>query len=648
MKNQVGPEGGADGSSGVAGLAVDPQLLSAVIETQNDIAAVELDPVVVMQIVVERSRKLTDADFAVIDMIEGDETVHRAATEAAADCIGLRLKIGSSLTGLAIRGQAILRCDDSETDPRVDREACRRKGVRAIVVVPLVRDGAVLGLLRVLSCRPRAFDERHVAVLQLMAGVVTAALRNASELEDKRRLLSQRDAALLAVRRSEQQFRLAFEHAPIGMALITPNGRWMQVNRALCAMLGYAESELLGTTLRALVQPGNAAPPDSAFAEPIPVAFLHKSGRPVWGLTGMSLVQNADGTPAHYIGQILDVTEQKRAAHWEEERGRLLEMVAQDRPPLEVLAHLAEHLHGQMPGVTCAVMFLQDGAIHQFAPSLPPDFAQATAARALGIAAELCAHEVGRELPLTVSSIASDAAWEAVRPVALRCGLKCCWATPVRSMEGTFAALLLCYLEEERAPSPDQRRILHAAGKLAALAVEHSQMTRQLAHLARHDVLTRLPNRTIRDDRLQQAITLAARNGHMVGLLALDLDHFKCVNDTYGHHAGDELLQQFAARIRGVLRESDTFARMGGDEFTIVLPELRAPGGAAVVAAKLMDIISAPYPLSTGSLRVTGSIGIAIYPRDAQDSLALQKAADEALYRAKKAGRNTFAGATPL
>ncbi len=163
-----------------------------------------------------------------------------------------------------------------------------------------------------------------------------------------------------------------------------------------------------------------------------------------------------------------------------------------------------------------------------------------------------------------------------------------------------------------------------------------------IEHLAHHDTLTGLANRSLLKDRLQQAIASAPRSGSQLALFFIDLDFFKHVNDTLGHSAGDTLLVEVGARLRRCVRESDTLARIGGDEFVILLTHLRDTQDCSRVAESVIAAISEPLKLDGHTFNITGSVGIAVWPTDGADSETLTSNADVAMYHAKKSGRNNY------
>jgi diguanylate cyclase (GGDEF)-like protein/PAS domain S-box-containing protein len=171
---------------------------------------------------------------------------------------------------------------------------------------------------------------------------------------------------------------------------------------------------------------------------------------------------------------------------------------------------------------------------------------------------------------------------------------------------------------------------------------DRTRAEEEIHQLANYDTLTGLPNRNLLHDRLQQAIVQAARAEGSVGVLFLDLDRFKGVNESLGHKAGDQLLRTVADRLRVCVRESDTLARIGGDEFVVILNMVVAEDGISAAAAKILALISEPFIVDGHELYLTASIGVAVYPNDGDNAQVLLKHADLAMYQAKEQDRNNF------
>ena len=187
----------------------------------------------------------------------------------------------------------------------------------------------------------------------------------------------------------------------------------------------------------------------------------------------------------------------------------------------------------------------------------------------------------------------------------------------------------------------DDGNITHYVGVFSDITrLKESQD--QLDYLAHHDPLTGLPNRLLFQDRLLHAIGRAAREGQQLAVMFIDLDRFKNVNDTLGHHVGDELLKQVAGAFGERLRDGDTLARLGGDEFIVLLEHVDGGFGARQVAAKMMALFEQPFMVAGHELFVTGSIGISLFPADGQDANLLVRNADVAMYQAKSRGRNGY------
>ncbi|OGB23224.1 MAG: hypothetical protein A3I66_09555 [Burkholderiales bacterium RIFCSPLOWO2_02_FULL_57_36] len=171
---------------------------------------------------------------------------------------------------------------------------------------------------------------------------------------------------------------------------------------------------------------------------------------------------------------------------------------------------------------------------------------------------------------------------------------------------------------------------------------ERKQAEERIHHMADHDALTGLPNRALLQDRMHQAIAFAHRNRSQVAILFIDLDYFKNINDSLGHHIGDQVLKMAAMRLQQCLRKGDSVARLGGDEFVLVLPLLGDSSDAARVARKALDTLTQPFSVEVNELHLSGSIGISLYPDDGLDVDSLMRTADTAMYHAKEMGRGNF------
>lgn len=191
-------------------------------------------------------------------------------------------------------------------------------------------------------------------------------------------------------------------------------------------------------------------------------------------------------------------------------------------------------------------------------------------------------------------------------------------------------------------PADDLARGIEAGLRQYRLVAAERELLERTKHMASHDGLTGLPNRALTMDRLAVALASARRNGAMVALLFVDLDGFKAVNDTLGHDAGDIVLKEVAGKLRSCVRETDTVARFGGDEFVIVLTEVKAKAAATKVARKVIESLSRPIPLDGEEATVGASIGIALYPDHGKTPETLLEQADSAMYAVKRRGKNDY------
>ncbi|HOY22733.1 MAG TPA: diguanylate cyclase [Cellvibrio sp.] len=486
----------------VEALQRDSARLNEIITTQTMLAKANLDLDAFINLVVERMAILTLATGAVVEMVEGDEMVYQAATGILNEHIGLRLKIGASLSGLCIQSREVLNCIDTENDPRVDIVACRAIGVRAMVVAPLLNAGNPVGVLKIVASEPFTFTDRDLQTLRLMAGLIGAAIGHQTDYDTNLRLLSERTEAVTAleqeiarrieieesVRENELRTRMILESSYDAFIAMDSNGVIIDWNQQAEITFGWTREEALGEILGNLI---------------IPIDFrqAHIDGMKKFVATG--------------VGDAL---------------GKRIEL----------------------PGL----------------------------------------RKSGEEFPLEVT----------IRALPHKNGHE-------------FCAFLRDITERK-----------HAEERLF-----------QLAH---SDYLTDLPNRSLFNDRIVEAMQRSKRTRSLMALMYLDVDKFKSINDNYGHAVGDGLLIEFSKRLSASVRATDTVARLGGDEFTIIAEVLKSPDDAQLIASKIIKHVRKEMCIHDFNLNVTTSIGISFYQGEDIDADQLINNADRALYRAKQAGRD--------
>ncbi|MGN6367705.1 MAG: PAS domain S-box protein [Phycisphaerae bacterium] len=754
--------------------------LQQIIETQNDVISVELDHPVLMQMIAERTRTITAADGAIVELLEGAELICYATAGAASAYRGTRIPVDSTLSGHCAKTGNLVYCEETRQHPLVNQELAERIGIHSMIVVPLTSAGKTVGVLKVVSLRPNAFSQQSILALRLMAGLLGSALAHSAEFRIKAELLAERTTSLAALRDSEERFRSSFDHAAIGMALVSLEGRFLQVNRSLCKLLGRTGAELLAIDFQSITHPDDLHA-DLALSRRLVASeiddyqmikrYVHKLGHLVWTLLSVSLVRDAAGAPLYFISQIQDITERhaveeelrrseeeframfelsavgkmqsdlasgrflrvnrkfceitgyspdealtlsidqithpddrdisrhfirrllhgesitsacekryirkdgetiwvainasvirdpsgkparavaniqditrRKQSEWlETDRRKMLEAVIAGAPLSEVLDHFTLALERQIPGAIASFILIADGGVSVIAPHLPTPIRQALEVRPLARAVDLAA--VAWDSPGRCATFPLDAhpIWADCREPARASGLNSAWAFPVESAGSGPYGLVILFSPSSRPVSTDELDCIDTAIKLITICIEHHTATRQLTHLVSHDPLTGLPNRVLFEDRLHSALANASRLHSQVGYLLLDFDKFKSINDSFGHQVGDRALQLFAQRLREQLREVDTLARIGGDEFAILLPGLHHPSEAAIVAKRVVHALEAPLLIPDfGPLQTSASIGIACAPADGRDASSLQKRADAALYRAKANGRNGY------
>jgi diguanylate cyclase (GGDEF)-like protein len=356
-------------------------------------------------------------------------------------------------------------------------------------------------------------------------------------------------------------------------------------------------------------------------------------------------VMDLDGEPPYRVtGVIQDISERKRAEQLEIDRNGVLEMVIGSDSLEDILSRLIQMVQNQRPGTSCVISMLRDDRLEPSAASeLPRPLLETFTGQA--VAAEGPPSAVAAFLGETVAAedftIRNAFGVDFCR-TALEHGIRACLSLPIFSGKGQILGTISMLHREPHSHESTDRGLLAMTAKLAAIAIEQRTLTERLAHLAHHDPLTGLPNRLLASDRLESALARCNRHQERTALVYIDLDRFKHVNDSLGHHMGDLMLRQVAERLEGCTRKSDTLARMGGDEFMVILNRIVDMTDVSKAAQRILNALVSPFSIEGRRLHIGASLGISVFPDNGADAASLHRCADIAMYSAKNEGGNRF------
>jgi diguanylate cyclase (GGDEF)-like protein/PAS domain S-box-containing protein len=428
------------------------------------------------------------------------------------------------------------------------------------------------------------------------------------------------------------------------ICVVDAEGYFVFVSAACERIFGYPPEEMIGKAMIEMVAPEDRARTLQAAqqimtGQPKPHfenRYLRKDGRIV------HIMWSARWSEADQlrIAVARDITERKQA----ESMQAALYAISEAAHAAEDLLALFQRIHQIIGALLPAHNFsvaLFDESNEQLSFPYHVDAHDQAPVPRKSAAGTLCAEVINTGQPLLLTPETLTALPEHLRVIVDRDSL--CWlGVPLNSHKGTIGALVLKSYSGGARYTDKDKELLQFVSTQVATAIERQQLHARLQYMAQYDVLTNLPNRGLLHDRLKTALARVRREQGRLSLLYLDLDKFKQVNDTFGHTAGDLLLQEVANRLKQCVREADTVARIGGDEFVVLLESIQSPEHAALVAEKIRSALDQPLNIDGHSLRILPSIGIALYPEHGDGVQQLLKHADEAMYVAKKNGDRRF------
>jgi diguanylate cyclase (GGDEF)-like protein/PAS domain S-box-containing protein len=544
---------------------------------------------------------------------------------------------------------------DATIDPRFEDNALVNgdPNIRFYAGVPIRSAGGhALGTLCAIDSRPRQLSAEDLQTLRDLADILT------KEIQYRETLAVARHSVELsgnAIAHGEARFRSVFDLASIGMAMVAPDGGWLSVNDALCRIVGYAPEELYRTTIRDITYPPDL---DSDIASlrqleagtvdqyQLEKRYVRKDGSLVWINLNVTKKTGPHGEPLYYVAAIKDIQAQKEA----EAKLRALHADLEAR-----VATRTKELNDAVAMLRSAMTLQQQAEqlLKDREAELRSVIENANDAY-IGLDRNGIVREWNRQAETTFGWSAGEAIGRALDALIIPAEMGDMHRRGRARYLATGAATVLGKRLELPAVCKDGSRLMVEV-RITALEVrgstifsaflhditERKALEAQREYDSRHDALTGLLNRRALTESLPIAQARSRRTRKILGVLFIDLDGFKAVNDTYGHEAGDKLLCEIARRLQDTVRKTDSVFRLAGDEFTVLLEDMTDTyPDAHAVAKKIIEQLSIPIELCGQSATVGASVGIAIFtPESSKSAAELVKEADRWMYEAKKAGR---------
>lgn len=426
------------------------------------------------------------------------------------------------------------------------------------------------------------------------------------------------------------------------ICMVDQEGRFVFVSAAFERIFGYTPEEIVGRAMIELVYPPDrertqlaarrimAGQPQQHFQN----RYVRKDGRVVhimwsarWSETDRVRIS---------VGR--DITELKRAESMQVALHAISEAAHQAKDLLALFQQIHLIIGKLLPADNFFVALYDEERDELSFPYFVDQYDEKPAVRHLD-SGTLSAEVIRSRQALLLTPDSQTTLPHTVRSIIGRDALD--WlGVPLASSKGVIGALVVQSYSGDVRYTESDKVLLQFVSTQVAAAIERKQTETRLQYIALHDQLTTLPNRELLNDRLHTALTLARRERQQLAVLYIDLDRFKQVNDSLGHEVGDLLLREAARRLAGSVRASDTVGRLGGDEFVVLLHGIDRPEHAIAVAEKILCSMDAAFDLSGTQLKISCSIGIAIYPKHGESGQQLMGRADSAMYAAKRQGGN--------
>jgi diguanylate cyclase (GGDEF)-like protein/PAS domain S-box-containing protein len=427
------------------------------------------------------------------------------------------------------------------------------------------------------------------------------------------------------------------------------NSKIVYVNQAFINLSGYQASEIIGQEPSFLngkdTDPVQLEKLYEAVRQNKPIALelleYYKNSTPTWVEISVAPVKDEFGRVHHRISTRRDISRRKRAEQLEIARNDALELLAQGKPLDLVLNTVTQIVQAPFPNLRCAVVYWRNNAWHMSAPHLSAAF-KTTFLERVGSSNAARFESQFREGRASWFTNLDDDLMPEDRDLMQTNGIHAALGYPILTSGGVLMGAILAFRDAPGEPQIAEMESLEVVSRLTSVSIEQNELNEQLTYQASHDALTQLPNRSHFETELEKRLKILEPEGKQVGLILLDLDGFKQVNDSLGHAAGDDLLRQVASRLSKGFASLGMVGRMSGDEFMLRIDHFADPVELETVAESMLETIRKPFPIQNTEVFITASVGLSLFPNDATARDSLIRNADTAMYQVKRFGRNAI------